>query len=583
MTTSFPKFSPAYSTVVEVLHSRALHQSDQLGYVFLQDGETEEVQMTYADLDLRARALAAQLQVLGMHGERAFLVYPPGLEFLVGFFGCLYAGVVAVPVYPPLPSRLDRTLPRFRAILHDARPVAALTSSRLLSQLEPMLSAEFPDIKALHWLATDSTASNLAESWREPALDSDSLAFLQYTSGSTAAPRGVMLTHGNLLYNLALLQHGMEISPQTRGLFWLPLYHDSGLIGCVLEPLYAGCTSRLMSPMIFLQRPLRWLQAISCYHATCSGAPNFAYDLCVRKITSEQRATLDLSSWDLAFTCAEPVRYETLKRFAETFAPCGFRWKAFYPCYGLAEATLFSSGGLKAAPPITFTLQRGALEHNQVVAASEGVENSQTLVGCGQSLGDQKIVIVDPETQIQCLPNEVGEIWISGKSVSQGYWNRPEDTNRTFRAYLSDTGDGPFLRTGDLGFLKDGELFINGRIKDLIIIDGYNYYPQDIELTVEESHPLLRPSCCAAFSLDVGSQERLVIVAEVELRQLKRDQSVDEEMIVQSIRRAVAKYHELGVYAVSLLKPGTIPKTSSGKIQRHICRANFLTGSLDVI
>ena len=338
-----------------------------------------------------------------------------------------------------------------------------------------------------------------------------------------------------------------------------------------------------MSPMVFLQRPLRWLQAISRFHATCSGAPNFAYDLCVRKITPEQRATLDLSSWDLAFTCAEPVRYETLERFAATFASCGFRREAFYPCYGLAEATLFSSGGMKAAPPVTFTLQRAALERHQVVAAPERGEGTQTLVGNGKTLGDQKMVIVDPESQTKCLPNEVGEIWISGKSVAQGYWNRPEDTNRTFRAYLSDTGEGPFLRTGDLGFLKDGEVFITGRIKDLIIIDGYNYYPQDIELTVEQSHTSLLPNCCAAFSVDVGSEERLVIVAEVELRQLRHDQSIDVETIVQSIRRTVAKYHDLGVYAVLLLKPGTLPKTSSGKIQRHVCRDNFLSGSLDVI
>ncbi|GAC1348686.1 MAG: hypothetical protein NVS3B14_00020 [Ktedonobacteraceae bacterium] len=335
--------------------------------------------------------------------------------------------------------------------------------------------------------------------------------------------------------------------------------------------------------MVFLQRPFRWLQAISRTRATCSGAPNFAYDLCVRKITPEQRATLDLSSWDLAFTCAEPVRYETMERFATTFAACGFRREAFYPCYGLAEATLIASGGLKSALPVTFSVQRAALERNQVLAASEGSEGTQTLVGCGQNLEGQKLAIVHPEILVRCSTDEVGEIWISGPSVAQGYWDRPEDTNSTFRAYLSDTGEGPFLRTGDLGFLKDGELFITGRIKDLIIIDGYNYYPQDIELAVEQSHPCLRPSGCAAFSFDGGSGERLVIVAEVERRQLKGDQSVDVETIVQSIKRAVAKYHDLGVYAVLLLKPGTIPKTSSGKIERHVCRAKFLTGSLDGI
>jgi acyl-CoA synthetase (AMP-forming)/AMP-acid ligase II len=342
--------------------------------------------------------------------------------------------------------------------------------------------------------------------------------------------------------------------------------------------------------MAFLQRPIRWLQAISRYRATCSGAPNFAYDLCIRKITSEQRTSLDLSSWDTAFTCAEPVRYETLERFAATFAPCGFRREAFYPCYGLAEATLVASGGLKAAPPVVFTVQSAALERNCVIAGTGGKDDTRTLVSCGQCLGDQEIIIVNPETLTRCSPDEVGEIWIAGPSVAQGYWNRPEETKRTFQAYLAGTGQGPFLRTGDLGFLKDGELFITGRLKDLIIIDGYNYYPQDVEQTVEQSHPSLRPGCCAAFSVDIDGKECLVIVAEVERRSLpRRDQPPDAATsrftaeVVQAIRRAVAESHDLRVYTVVLLKPGTIPKTSSGKIQRHACRANFLADNLDAI
>jgi acyl-CoA synthetase (AMP-forming)/AMP-acid ligase II len=393
-----------------------------------------------------------------------------------------------------------------------------------------------------------------------------------------------MLTHGNLLHNSALIQQGFESTPETRGLIWLPLYHDLGLIGGLVEPLYCGCMTILMSPVTVLQRPFRWLQAISRTRATCSGGPNFIYDLCVRKVTPEQCATLDLSSWDLAFICAEPVRSDTLERFAATFSSCGFRKEAFYPCYGLAETTLIASGGSKAAPPVIFTVQSAALERNRVVAALREDDGVRTLVGCGQTLGDQKIVIANPNTLTTCLPNEVGEIWISGLSVAQGYWNRPEDTEHTLRAYLADTGDGPFLRTGDLGFLKDGELFIAGRLKDLIIIDGRNHYPQDIELTVEESHPAVRPSCCVAFSVDIAGQERLVILAEMQRRyQQRRDQALDVEAIVQSVRRAVAEYHELRVYAVLLLKPGSIPKTSSGKIQRHVCRANYLTGSLDVI
>ena len=576
------------STLVEVLRWRALHQPDRLAYTFLQDGEMEEIHLTYADVDRRARAIGARLQSLGAYGERALLVYPPGLEFIAGFFGCLYAGVVAIPVYPPHSPRLDKSLPKLRAIANDAQPVAVLTSSALLSLAEN-IGAQAPDLQALPWLATDTITDISASEWQPAALNSSSLAFLQYTSGSTAVPRGAMLTHGNLLHNLALIQQSFESSPETRGLFWVPLYHDLGLIGGLLEPLYSGCTSTFMSPMTILQRPLRWLQAISRTRATCSGGPNFVYDLCVRKITPEQRATLDLSSWDIAFICAEPVRCETLERFATTFASCGFRREAFYPCYGLAEATLIASGGLKAAPPVVFTVQSAALERNRVIAAPTGKDGTQTLVGCGKTLGDQEIIIVHPETFTRCSPDEVGEIWIAGPSVARGYWNQSEETKRTFQAYLTETGEGPFLRTGDLGFLKDGEVFVTGRLKDLIIIDGYNYYPQDIEQTVEQSHQSLRPSCCAAFSVDIDGKERLVIVAEVERRSVGPDLSRPLPIyrpaseIVQAIRRAVAEAHELRVYAVLLLKPGSIPKTSSGKIQRHACRANFLTGSLDAI
>ncbi len=583
MITSISESSFEPSTLVEILRRRVLHQPDRLAYTFLLDGETGEAHLTYTDLDQKARAIGARLQSLGASGERALLLYPPGLEFITGFFGCLYAGVVAVPVYPPYPARLDRTLPRFLAIARDAQVVVVLTSSELFPVAESLFSLA-PDLQALHWLATDTIAGNIADEWEHPVLSGTSLALFQYTSGSTAAPRGVMLTHSNLLHNSALMQRCFEHSSESRGIIWVPPYHDMGLIAGILQPFYLYSSMILMSPMAFLQRPLRWLQAISRTRATTSGGPNFAYDLCVRKITPEQRAALDLSSWDVACIGAEPVRPETLERFAATFAPCGFRRAAFYPCYGLAEATLIASGGLKAAPPIDFTVQSAALERNRVAAAPGEDAGARTLVGCGQSLGDQKIVIVHPETLTRCSSDEVGEIWIAGPSVAQGYWNQPEDTERTFHAYLADTGEGPFLRTGDLGFLRDGELFVTGRLKDLIIIDGYNHYPQDIELTVEQSYPALRPGCCAAFSVDVAGQERLVIVAEVERRYLpRRVQSLDTKEVVQAIRRAVAEYHELSVYAVSLLKPGTIPKTSSGKIQRHVCRTNFLAGSLDVI
>jgi amino acid adenylation domain-containing protein len=388
-----------------------------------------------------------------------------------------------------------------------------------------------------------------------------------------------MISHTNLLYNERMMQAAFQHTDDVIFVNWLPFYHDMGLIGNVILPLYISAPCILMSPLSFLQKPVRWLQAISHYKATISGGPNFAYDLCARKITPEQRATLDLNSWDIAFNGAEPVRRETLERFATTFESCGFRRESFYPCYGLAEATLIVSGGLREAAPVTHAVQGSKLEHHRVVAASIEEKGNRALVGCGHTWLDQKIVIVDPESLTLCPPHRVGEIWVSGPSVARGYWNNPEETERTFQAYLADTGEGPFLRTGDLGFLQDGELFITGRLKDLIIIRGRNYYPQDIELTVEQSHPALRPGCGAAFSVEVTDEERLVIVQEVKRRY--RNPDVDE--VARAIRGAVAERYELQVYAVILIKTGSISKTTSGKIQRHASRERFLSDDLNIV
>jgi acyl-CoA synthetase (AMP-forming)/AMP-acid ligase II len=448
----------------------------------------------------------------------------------------------------------------------------------------------------MHWLATDDAGVDAADQWREPALNRETLAFLQYTSGSTAAPKGVMVSHGNLLSNERMVQQAFGHTEQSTFAGWLPLYHDMGLIGNVLQPLYIGAACILMAPMAFLQRPVRWLQAISRYRARTSGGPNFAYDLCVRKITDEQRAALDLSSWRVAFNGAEPVRASTLEQFTATFAPCGFRPETFYPCYGLAEATLFVSGGTPAALPIFQTVQGTALEHNQALTASADHEATRRLVGCGQTWQEQQIRIVDPETQTECPGGRVGEIWVSGPNVAQGYWQHADATERTFQARLAGTQDGPFLRTGDLGFMQDGELFVTGRLKDMIIISGRNHYPQDIEQTVEHSHPAIRLGCCAAFSIDVDGEERLVVAAEVDRhhRPPSRNASLetgnlpegmapaDGESMVKAIRRAVVEQHDLRVHEVVLLKVGGVPKTSSGKIQRHACRNGLLAGSLDL-
>ncbi len=563
------------STFVDVLRKRSFTQPNRNAFTFLVDGETQQATLTYQEWDRRSRAIAAQLQVLGLTGERALLLYPPGLDYLAAFFGCLYAGVVAVPAYPP---RNQRKTPRIQAIIADAQATIALTTTAIFPTVQSLLVQE-TNLGCLQCLTTDNLAQGIEDSWQEPLIQADSLAFLQYTSGSTGTPKGVMLSHGNLLHNAATTYQFMGHSAESKFVSWLPAYHDMGLIGGILQPLYGGFPCILMSPASFLQRPYRWLQAISRYKGTTSGGPNFAYELCIQKITPEQLQTLDLSSWSVAFNGAEPVRQETLEEFTAAFADCGFRPEAFYPCYGMAEATLMVSGVQKAAAPIIKTVQKEALERNQVLfTAITSGEDVYNFVGCGQSIPEQKIVIANPETLTRCQASEIGEIWVSGPSVGQGYWNRKEETKATFGAYLTDTGEGPFLRTGDLGFLHNEELFITGRAKDLIIIRGRNLYPQDIELTAERSHPSLRSGSGAAFTVEVDNEERLIVVQELEFRA-----KPNLEEVIATIRQAVTEEYEVQVYAVVLIKGGTIPKTSSGKIQRRATKANFLAGKLDVV
>ncbi|NMG08551.1 non-ribosomal peptide synthetase [Brasilonema sp. UFV-L1] len=576
-----------FSTLVELLQGRALHQPKQKAYSFLLDSEEQESHITYGELNCQARKIGALLQSCGVvSGERVLLLYPPGLEFLTAFFGCLYAGVVAVPAYPPRAnqsvSRLQAVVADAQAAMSDDKPlcVYALTTTALLSNIKRQF-AQYPNLQILRFLATDNIiASDLAHAWHEPSVNSNTLAFLQYTSGSTGTPKGVMVSHGNLLHNSEYIKQAFELSSESVSVTWLPSFHDMGLIDGIIQPLYTGFLGILMPPSAFIGRPIRWLQAISRYRATHCGGPNFAYELCVHKITPEQLQTLDLSSWCSAYSGAEPVRRETLERFAAFFKPCGFQPNFFYPCYGMAEATLMVSGGSVKDEPIYCKVQADALEQNRVVEASENTQNVKQLVGCGRSWLDTKIVIADPESLSVCPSNKVGEIWVSGASVAQGYWNRKEETEQTFCAYLTDTGVGPFLRTGDLGFLHNGELFITGRVKDLIIIRGRNHYPQDIEWTVEQSHPALQNSGSAAFSIEVALEERLVVAIEVK-RTYLRNLDVDE--VTKAIRQAVVEEHELQVYAVLLLKTGSIPKTSSGKIQRYACRAGFLNETLDIV
>jgi 8-amino-7-oxononanoate synthase len=566
------------TTLVDLLRQRAECQADDRAYTFLVDGESEEVHLTYSELDRQARAIGAWLESQDLNGQRTLLLYPPGLDFIATFFGCLYAEVVAVPAYPP---RMNRAPSRIQAIAADAGATVALTTDAVLERVRPLID-QTSDLKGLRWLSTDRIADGADQGyerqWQRPQITGDTLAFLQYTSGSTGTPKGVMLSHSNLLHNSALIAYAFEHTRSASGVFWLPSYHDMGLVGGILQPLYLGRPNILMSPVAFLQKPFRWLQAISRYRGTTSGGPNFAFDLCARKITPNERATLDLSSWTVAFCGAEPVRAETLERFAETFAPCGFRPEAFYPCYGLAEATLLVSGGHKTAPPIVREFDGKSLEADRVVPIATGEGGARALVSCGQTLPDQQIVIADANRLTRMPAGQVGEVWVSGPSVAQGYWQRTDETAQTFRAYLQDTGEGPFLRTGDLGFTHDRELFVTGRLKDLVIVRGCNHYPHDIEATVAKSHPGVRAGWGAAFTVEEGAEQKLVIILELERRQ-----RAEAAQVIGAIRRDVAREHDLVVDSIVLVRAGSIPKTSSGKIQRHVCRDAFLDRSLEVM
>lgn len=565
-----------FSTLVELLRYRASSQPERIAYIFLRDGEIEEARLTYGELDQKARAIAAHLQSLEAKGERGLLLYPPGLDFISAFFGCLYAGVVAIPAYPP---RRNQNLWRLQAIIADSQARFTFTNAALFPSLENQWAKD-PELGAMEWIVTDEIDHHLSEDWLEPTLEKNSLAFLQYTSGSTGTPKGVMVSHHNLLINSADLDRGWGHDQDSVMVTWLPTFHDMGLIYGVIQPLYKGFLCYMMSPASFMERPLRWLQALSDKQATHSAAPNFAYDLCVRKIPPEKRATLDLSHWCMALNGAEPVRAEVLKKFAEAFQVSGFKATALCPGYGLAEATLKVTAVSYDSPPYFYTVQANALEKNKLVGATETDTNVQTLVGCGWTTIDTQIVIVNPETLKPCSPEIVGEIWVSGATIAQGYWGKPQETEEIFQAYLADTGAGPFLRTGDLGFIKDGELFVIGRLKEIILIRGRNNYPQDIELTVQNSHPALRPSCGAAFTVENKGEEKLVVVQEVERTWLRK---IDIDEVKRAIRKAVVQEYDLQVYAIALIRTGSLPKTSSGKIQRRSCRAKFLEGSLEIL
>lgn len=557
-----PAPAAAAGTLDKVLRRRAAATPDALAYAFLRDREEIAEQIGYGELDQRARGLAAALQRTARPGDRVLLLVPAGIAYVVAFFACLYAGTVPVPAYPP---RRGPTVERLRRIAEDCGPRIALAGAAPDADILHRLGA----VIDLAWMTPEAALAPGA--WRGPGSDPAAVALLQYTSGSTAEPKGVIVTHTNLMANQAMIARSFGHGPDSAFVSWLPVYHDMGLIGNLLQPLYLGAPCYFMAPAAFLQKPIRWLRAVSKFRAHTSGAPNFAYDLCVDRTTREQRAGLELSCWRVAYNGSEVVNPRTLKRFARAFEPHGLRRQALYPCYGLAEATLFVTGGARDAAPATVTLDRDALARDRAVLARADDPNAADHASCGRPAQGLTLRIVDPAAGRPRPDGSVGEIWLRGPSVAVGYWNAQGATDATFQARLS-TGarTDAWFRTGDLGFLRDGELFVTGRLGDVIVIRGRNHYPQDIEATVAGCHPAFSHGGAAAVGLGDGVDGGLAVLAEVDRRLLR---ALDGEVLVAAIRSAVAEAHDLALQAVALLRPGALPRTTSGKVRRARCRA----------
>ena len=562
-----------FETLVDLLHYRCQQSPERIAYDFW-DTEQSTGCLTYKELDTQARNIASALQSQGLAGQRVLLFYQPGLDYIAAFWGCLYAGAVAVPIYAHAPQKL----PRLQGIICNAKVSLVLTNQSILETFDGRL-VPGSLLSRLAWLPTDTLKGNPC-TWCAPDIYADTLALLQYTSGSTGMPKGSMVTHGNLLHNLEAIYQCFGHSDRSQGVIWLPPYHDMGLIGGILQPVYGGFPVALMSPHAFQQNPLQWLKMIAKYRATTSGAPDFAYRLCVEKAKNHDLQGLDLSSWEVAFNGAEPICEKTLQDFAKSFAPYGFDATAFYPCYGMAEATLFVSGGDKRSPAIIKDWDRSALERGKALPARSILDHPRRLVSCGQIQSEQQMLVVDPDTRQICEDRVIGEIWLAGPSIVKGYWNRPKATQQLFHAYLADNGAGPFFRTGDLGFLDNHELFITGRLKDMLIMQGRNHSPYDIEFTVKQSHPAIYDSCGAAMVVDVKGEERLIVIQEVEYCHLRHLNSIE---VINAIRSAIIDNHQLAPYAIVVVKTGSIPKTSSGKVKRYACRAAFLSCNLVVV
>lgn len=563
---------------IELLERRAAAHPDALAFSYLKDGAVDTGAVTFGELLTRVKAVAGSLQAQGLSGQAALLLYPPGIEFIVGFYACLFAQIVAIPAVPP---RINRNLGNLDAIMADAKTSLILTCDALLPKLQEIfcdstLAPQYRIIDTEPLQGCDATA------WHRPSVSRSDLAFLQYTSGSTGSPKGVMVGHGNLLHNHEAQRLFFGLDERSRHVSWLPHYHDMGLIGNIMQSVYLGTPCWLMSPSAFIKNPAYWLRAITKYRATASGAPNFAYQYCVDRINESQIQDLDLSSWEVAYNGAEPVRAATIQAFQQRFVKHGLRESAMYPCYGMAEATLVITGGGREAPPVINHFHKLELEQHRIVPVPADHLEAHALVGCGRAAAgsDQLIRIVDPATGLALGSNMCGEIWVSSGSVCQGYLHKPDLSEQVYRARLPGS-DREFARSGDFGFFNDqGELFITGRLKELLIVRGRNHYPTDIEQVIQNAHPALAKDSGAAFAIEVGGQERVVVVQE-----LTRDASsrFNLDAIVSAASAALSEAFELQLYSLVLIRPGRIPKTSSGKIQRNAAKRQFLSQELPVI
>ncbi|MGZ2747596.1 fatty acyl-AMP ligase [Burkholderia stagnalis] len=582
-TTTGAPSADTFADFVELTRYRAAHQPDLRVFTFVTGSERAEQQLDCAALDRRASIVAAALEQVARPGDRVLLLFPPGIDFIVALFGCMYAGVIAVPAYPIEPAQPERTSRRLSGIVANCAPAAILSTTAVRDDACGG-EAGSPALGGLRWITVD-TLGDLAGRYEPRPANHGSPVYLQYTSGSTGAPKGVMISHRNLLHNSALIASRFEHDADSQGVIWLPPYHDMGLIGGILQPLFVGFPVALMSHVDFLKHPLRWLRMIGERRATTSGGPNFAYQmLATMRIADADFDKLDLGSWRLAFVGAEPVRHGTLHAFAQRFARCGFDARAFFPCYGLAEHTLFMTGGLKSQPPVVSVAPRVAEPAREPEARLAG-----TAIGCGDAAGDSLALIVDPDTRVPCDDGRVGEIWAQGPSVALGYWNNRALSEQTFEAELPGHA-GRFLRTGDYGYRAGADVFVTGRLKDMMLIRGANHYPHDVEETIETlDADLFRPGGCAVFALEADAAPQVIVVRELRARYLKAFSDGDPasadtpDALFGRLRHAINLHHGIAVHNIVFTSPSAIPKTTSGKVQRHACRELFLSDTLPVV